>query len=334
MKKPNKFLSFFSKYPVIIGLTLLIPTTASFFSSITLFEDTHYNYMYHGENLDIDDASFELTGIKKVATVTQHSSNFSYQGGACYDKYYCVCCDCFETILIYDTDTMKLVNTVNTGINNSYWHCNQIFFGKDFYSSRDKFPLLYVSMEHIDVHSIIVFRLMKLGDAYYANKIQELVLDFSKEEDIVYYPNAYYDYQDKLIYYAGYTKNSYMKEDDNKLKYYVFDIPDFRLETYYFETSESLETFELPSETATQGGFISNHHLYQTFSFGNKVDPLKMPKMRVVDLKEKKIIKDYQNLGEQFGVYEEFEHVAINDKGKMYSLGNPFNIYEFEYKVN
>ena len=56
-----------------------------------------------------------------------------------------------------------------------------------------------------------------------------------------------------------------------------------------------------------------------------------MPVMRVVDLKNKKIIKEYKNLGESFGVYEEFEHVAINNKGRMISLGNPTSIYEFEY---
>ena len=333
MKKPNKFLSFFKKYPVIISLTLVIPTVASFFSAITGAFDIHYNYMYDGEVLNIDDSKFELTAIKKVAKVTQYSSNFSYQGGACYENYYWGCCDAFESILIYDTKTMKLVNTVNTGINEPTWHCNQIFFGKDFYSSRDKYPLLYVSMEHEEVHAIMVFRLVRLGDAFYAQQIQTLDLEFSKEEDTVYYPNAYYDYEDDVVYYAGYTQKSYMKDDSNYLKFYSFFLPDFRLEYYSFNTSESIETFTLPSETATQGGFISHHHLYQTFSFGDKVNPLRMPKMRIVDLTKHTIIKEYQNLGEQFGVYEEFEHVAIDNQGKMYSLGNPFNIYEFEYKA-
>ncbi len=334
MKKPNKFLSFFTKYPVIISLVLLIPTTASFFSAMSGAFDFHYNYLYEGESLDIDDETFELTGIKKVGNVTQLSSNFSYQGGACYQNYYAVCCDAFESILIYDTTNMKLVNTVNTGYNMPTWHCNQIFFGKDFYSSRDKFPLLYVSMEHETVHSIMVFRLMKLGDAYYAKEVQQLELYFEDEQDTVYFPNAYYDYDEEYIYYGGYTEKSYMKSDSNKLKFYTFNLPDYRLEYFTLDTAESLDTFELPSETATQGGFISHSHLYQTFSFGSETDPLKTPKMRVVDLKEHKIIKDYQNLGKDFGVYEEFEHVAINYDGKMYSLGNPFNIYEFEFKAD
>ena len=333
MKKPNKFLRFFTKYPVIITAVILIPALATTGSLLFHFDDFHYNVDYDGERLDINESTFELTGIKHVAKVTQYSSNFSYQGGACYQNYYCVVLDCFEKVIIYNTDTMKIENTVNTDTNDSYWHCNQIFFGPSFYSSRDKYPLLYVSMEHAEIHAMEVFRLRKMGDAYYAERIQELTLEFSKEEDVIYYPNAYYDYDSDMIYYGGYTEKSYMKSDSNKLKFYTFPLPDYRLESYPLCTEDAEETFVLPSETASQGGFISNHHLYHTFAFGSKTDPLKTPKMRIVDLEEKKIIKDYQNLGELFGVYEEFEHVAINSNGKMFSLGNPYNIYEFEYKA-
>ena len=49
MKKPNKFLSFFAKYPVIISLVLLIPATVSFFSAMAGSFDFHYNYLYEGE---------------------------------------------------------------------------------------------------------------------------------------------------------------------------------------------------------------------------------------------------------------------------------------------
>ena len=32
-------------------------------------------------------------------------------------------------------------------------------------------------------------------------------------------------------------------------------------------------------------------------------------------------------------IYTEFEHLAINNKGRLISLGNPFDIYEFEYQA-
>ena len=329
----NKVLNFLKRFPVVISLTIIVPSLVFLTRYLFTIEYAYHNYYYDGEELDINDSTFELTGIKKVGKVAQVSKNFSYQGGACYENDYVVCLDALESILIYDSVEMKLTHTVNTGIYDVTWHCNQIFFGPDFYKVSDKYPLLYVSMEHKDVHSTIVFRLYQKAGEYYVEQVQDIKLDFSKEEDTIYYPNSYYDYESGLLYYGGYTEETYMKSDSNKIKFYVFDLPDYREEYEILETKNAIDSFELPSETATQGGFISHGHLYQTFSFNSKTDPLRAPKMRVVDLQEKKIIKDYQNLGELFGVYEEFEHVAINRNGQMFSLGNPSNIYQFEFKA-
>ena len=333
--KLNKFLSFLKKYPTIVTTAAILPSLIMTVRYAFLEENYYYNFYFYGERLHVDDATFELTGIKKVANVYQSSSSFSYQGAACYENYYAVCADNFEAIVIYDTEKISKgpVHIINTGITNTDWHCNQIFFGSDFYSSHDKFPLLYVSMESPKVHSLIVFRIYQLGGDYFVNQVQTITLDFDDDErGPLYFPNAYYDYDEELIYYAGYTKNTYMKQDDNFLRFYTFSIPDYRAVDCVLYTSEAYSTFELPSETATQGGFISNSHLYQTFSFASKTESLRAPKMRVVDLKNQKIIYDEQDLYAKFGVAEEFEHVAVDNHGKLFSLGNPFNIYEFEYK--
>ena len=331
MKKKNKFLSFFTKYPVIIALTILIPTFFSVAQYVFSEDVSFHNYYYQGVSLNIDDAKFNLTGIKKIGKVAQDSSNYSFQGAACYQDKYVVCLDNLEAIHIYDVNSMKLLHTVQ-GSFNRYYHCNQVFFGNDYYKISDEFPLLYVSMEHKDIHSTIAFRIYKRAGSYYLEEVQTIKLVFDVDTDIIYFPNSYYDYDEGLIYYGGYTENTYMREENNKLRYYSFAIPDYRESYYELHTSEALDRFELASETATQGGFISHSHLYQTFSFNSKDNPLRMPVMRVVDLKNHQIIKEYKNLGESFGVYEEFEHVAINENGKMISLGNPLNIYEFEYK--
>lgn len=330
MKKPNKFISFITKYATVLTLALVIPSMITVGQYIFTFERTFHNEYYSGEELKVDDSKFELTGIKKIANVSQASSNFSYQGAACYEDKYVVCLDNLEAIHIYDSNSMKLLHTV-TGSFNRDWHCNQIFFGNDYYKMSDEFPLLYISMEHKNVRSTIAFRIYRKAGTYYVTEVQTIKLVFDKAEDTIYYPNSYYDFDEGLIYYAGYTESTYMRSETNKLKYYAFPMPSYREEYVEFRTSESIETFILPSETATQGGFISHSHLYQTFSFGSKTDPLRRPVMRVVDLKNKTIIKEYSNLGEQFGAYEEFEHVAINNKGRMISLGNPLSIYEFTY---
>ena len=332
--KKNKFLSWLTSFPTIVSLLIIIPSLVALVRYAFTIEYNYHNYYYDGEELDVDDASFEITAIKKIGKVSQASDNYSYQGAACYENYYAVTLDCFQSILIYDTTDMKLVHTVHTNTYDVTYHCNQIFFGPYFYNVRDKFPLLYVSMEHKDVHSTLVYRIYSQAGEYYTELVQQIVLEFANEEDTIYYPNSYFDFEDYSIYYGGYTENSYMKSDTNKLKYYQFPLPDYREEIEYLNTDNPLRTFVLDSETATQGGFISHHHLYQTFSFGKKDDPLRTPKMRVVDLDNEKIIKDYQNLGEQFGAYEEFEHLAISKNGRLISLGNPFYLYEFEYKSN
>ena len=334
MKHPklHNFLSYFKKFPVIISLSVLIPALVSSIRYAASAEINYHNFYYEGETINVDPNKFEITGINKIGDVVQVASAFSYQGGACYDNYYAICCDNFEALIIYESSKMKVAHTISTGMFNTKWHCNQMFFGPDFYSARDKFPLLYISMENKDERKIVVTRIYSQGGEYRIQIVQTITLMFSNESDVVYYPNAYFDYEFRLIYWAGYTENSYMKSDTNKLRFYSFILPDYREEAVTCETENSFVPFELPSETATQGGFISKGYLYQTFSFASKTDPLRTPKMRVVDLRDHVIVKDYQNLGELFGVYEEFEHVAISKEGRLLALGNPLHLYEFEYQ--
>ena len=326
-------LRFIMKFPVHVAGVILIPSLVTSIVYLFSIEELYYNLYYYGERIHTDPENFQLKSIKKVANVVQVSSTFSYQGGACYENYYAVVTDNFEALLIYNTENkFKVEHNISTGIVNTDWHCNQMFFGTDFYSASDKFPLLYISMESPKVHSLFAFRIYQLSGVYYVKQIQQITLDFY-DDKTVYYPNAYYDYDTNLVYYVGYTKNSYLKEEDNKLRYYTFYLPDYRIDQLSFFTDESEEEpFELPSETAGQGGFISKGYLYQTFSFASKDDPIRAPKMRIVDLRNHKIVYDNQNLGAAFGVYEEFEHLAISESGHMFSLGNPYNIYEFEYE--
>ena len=331
MKRSQKFINFFKKYSVLITCSFLVPLMVTTSNHLFSYDSSYYNLYYDGEVIHADHENFKLTGIHKVANVMQVASAFSYQGGACYKEYYAVVTDNFEALLIYNTSLgMKVEHNIDTGILNTEWHCNQMFFGGDFYSSSDKFPILYISMEHANVHSLFGFRIYQISGAYYIKQIQKITLVFDTET--VYYPNAFYDYSFNKVYYVGYTKNSYMKEDDNYLRFYQFYLPDHRIEEDQFLVSASEEEpFNLPSETAGQGGFISDGYLYQTFSFDSKTDPLKAPKMRIVNLYTHEIVYDNQNLGAEFGIYKEFEHLAISSDGTMYSVGNPFDIYEFEY---
>ena len=311
---------------------ILIPSLAA--SGVYLFsgENLYANLYNPGNRINIVHETFEITKIKPILKVMNISSFGNFQGGTCYQNYYVLCSNNFECIIIYDMETKKVEHTLYTNQTNTDYHCNTCFFGSDFYSAQDKFPILYISMENAPVHSTIGYRIYQRGTSLEIVEVCRLVLTYDTGYTL-YYPNSYYDYSNNMLYYGGYTKNSYRKSNDNKLEYHVFALPDYRLGTVELKLSESFDHFTLDSETATQGGFISDGYLYETFSFHNKNDAANAPKFRLVDLREKKIIKEYSNLGEQFGYYDEFENIAISMDGHLYAHGNyTTRLYEFEYK--
>ena len=179
----QKLKEFFKKYPVIITLAVILPALIYTVAYFARTEEYYYHYYYDGEYCEIDAESFKLTGIKKIANVYQAASAFSYQGGACYENYYAVVTDNFEAVIVYDVDkNMKVEHVIDTNIANTYWHCNQMFFGRDFFSVHDKFPVLYISMEHPDVHALMGFRIYQLGGEYFIKKISEFTLCWLYQE--------------------------------------------------------------------------------------------------------------------------------------------------------
>ena len=123
-----------------------------------------------------------------------------------------------------------------------------------------------------------------------------------------------------------------MGTEDNVLKYYRFYLPDYRIPNVDLYVDEAIDSFELSSLTATQGGFVSGGYLFQTFSFHSSTNLLRAPKMRVVDLNKHEVVKQYDDLGKEFGHYDEFENIAICSDGKIYGHGQKeFKIYEFSY---
>ena len=323
--------SFLRKFPVFMTLAITIPVLGFVFRYMTLGVDIYQNYYYGGEKMPGQADEFELTSIKALHTTMDVTSTHNYQGGACFENYYALAANNFEAILIYDTNTNKVEHAIPTDQYNTDYHCNTMFFGSEFFISTDKFPLLYISMENIN--ATIAFRIYQTSGIYHIQEVSRIYLNFTDKEDIIYFPNSYYDYDAQCLYYSGYTQNTYVESEENKLKYYKFHLPDYRFAEVELHPEDAIDTFELPSLTATQGGFVSSGHLYQTFSFNSATDPKHAPKMRVLDLNNHKVVKQYDDLGATFGTYDEFEHIALARNGKLYGHGQKtFKIYEFEYK--
>ena len=335
----NKFKMFWikvwnvlKKFPVYMSIAILLPTSIYVFRYLFSSEHYYFNLNYDGERINANPSTFEITSIDPLFKIMDISSFSNYQGGACYQNYYALCSNNFECILIYNMDTRKVEHEIFTGMTNTEFHCNTCFFGPTFYSSRDKFPLLYISMENESVESTFAYRIDQNSSQNPITQVQELHLNVDNGEKL-YYPNSYYDYSSGLLYYSGYTKKSYHQSEDNILRYYTFKLPDHRIDRVELFASEAEDTFDLPSLTATQGGFISDGYLYQTFSFNSSNDLKNSPKFRLVDLKEKKVVYQVDDLGKINGVYDEFENVAICNNGHMYGFGvKSLKIYDFKFK--
>ena len=342
-EKMKQFLSktwlFLKEFPVYISLAIIIPSLI--YTGRYLFLG-HHKYtndlFFNGNRIDTKPEDFEVTNIKPLFKVADASSFGNYQGGTCYKNYYFLCSNNFEVILIYNMESKKLEDIIHTNAVNTDYHCNTIFFGEDFYSSQDKFPILYISMENAPVHATIGYHIFQRGGQYQIEQVQKVTLTWPDESKKLYFPNSYYDYNSGLLYYSGYTLDSYRRtktingvKQQNILRYYAFYKPDYRIANVELDMDRAVDTFELPAETATQGGFVSEGILYQTYSFHKKNDSENSPKMRVIDLENHKIIKEYQDLG-PLGVYDEYENIAISEDGHLYAHGNFYlRLYEFEW---
>ncbi len=335
MKQNNFFkraFDFLRKFPVFMTIIIALPVSAYTVRYLFTAEYIYRNLYNKGNRIPGLESTFELTGINTVMKTLDLTSGHNYQGGTCYENYYVLVANNFEAVLIYNMNTKKVEHSITTNQYNTDYHCNTIFFGPNFYSSVDKFPILYISMENSPVHSTIGYRIYQNGGSYYITEVQNLTLTWDNDSEKLYYPNSYYDYDKDLLYYGGYTKNSYHKAADNKIRYHVFEMPDYRLSDAELKIKEAKETFELDSLTATQGGFISHGHLFQTFSFHGGSTKDNAPQMRVVDLEKHEVVKYYDDLGASFGAYDEFENIAICNNGKIYGHGQKnFSVYEFSY---
>ena len=324
--------SILKKFPVFMALIIIVPSLA-FTGRYFFMSETYYNnFFFFGESVKCRGNEFELKGIRPLFTTMDVTSTHNFQGGTCYENYYVLCANNFEALLIYNMLSGKVEHVIMTNQYNTLYHCNTIFFGPEFYSSIDKFPVLFVSMENIG--ETIGYRIHQQDGIYKITEVQRITLQ-AEGNDKIYFPNSYLDYDNEYLIYSGYTKNTYMEEEDNKLRYYVFDLPNLRFRSEVLIPLNAVNTFELPSLTATQGGFISEGFLYQTFSFHSDTDIKRAPKMRVVNIHKQTIVKQYDDLGASFGHYDEFENIAICGDGNIYGHGQrAFKIYQFDYNIN
>ena len=211
------------------------------------------------------DDSEELSFSAEKVFSESHKVSRSYQGAAAYGKYFFQFSDHMENVGVYDLEEKKLLGVTPLQMNELY-HCNNANFGKAFWSEQDEFPLLYVSMENIDAHCALVFRVRKGNEGFSFTQVQTIVYPDPRMCG-TYYPNCVVDGENDCIYVMGYTRNSYNKEKKNFIRIKKFSIPDAKTERVELKEEEALDVFDVESVTATQGAVIKDGHIYQAYGF-------------------------------------------------------------------
>ncbi|MCR5505956.1 MAG: hypothetical protein K6F07_03080, partial [Bacilli bacterium] len=270
----NKFLRVITSMPVLLPAIVIIPVALSVLAYVASPNNRFNNETYKGHHIEGDAESFKLEKVDKLFKINNYSTWSNYQGGAFYNNFYCLAANNLENLIIYDMKTYKLEEVVSEADTNNSYHCNTIAFGTTFYSRKDKFPLLYISMENSDVHCTNVYRIARRSTNYYLELLQEIVFPAANECG-VYLPNSYIDHNNALetdglelgkpyLYYSGYTQNSYKQADNNKLRFFRFDLPkapkegtDYpftvNLKDQVLDQIKNNKYHDVPSQTATQG---------------------------------------------------------------------------------
>lgn len=211
---------------------------------------------------------YEIQSIETVMMFPDILTNSSRQGCACYGNTLLVFHDTNDIVEVYDIKTLTLKSVVNMtgiGLSNNEYHCNNANFGYQKYDSNDSFPLLYVSMEHLNQHRILVYRITGEIENLNFDLVQTIVLPEPSQISL-YYPNCYVDAEKETIWISGYSTNSYQSSENNRLKYIKYGLPNVRNgNVIELKAEEIRQIDDFCSITATQGGCIYDGKLFQVF---------------------------------------------------------------------
>lgn len=217
---------------------------------------------YSGKKIEI--AQNTIAYYKYMSIDTSVFGEQSIQGSCVYGNTLFVTCNTMSKIVMYDLVLKNKIDEIVLSPVSTY-HCNTINFGKQKYSESDAYPLLYVSMENIAEHKLIVLHITDSDGTYNAEVVQTITYP-NPTESLQYYPNATVDNENQYIYVIGYIKDSYLEDNSNALRIRVWKLPSLSDGNVTLEIANSLKTFEIPSLNCTQGALVHNGNILQCFS--------------------------------------------------------------------
>lgn len=274
---------------------------------------------YYGQKIDVS-KKFYIPLYYMSFKIT--SSN-SVQGGAVYGDYYIQFTDKQSNFTVIDLKNRKVVqDTALTPVDT--YHCNNVNFSDIFYDENDVFPLLYVSMENIAEHKVLVYRLVGNVGEITLQLIQTITFD-APESCNVYYPNACIDTDNGLLIQIGYTTNSYQKSDTNKIIFNTFNLPSLSNSNVSLPDNEKIDSFTLPSLHATQGSFVLDGKIYQVYGITDE------KWIKVIDISTGKIVTSI-DLNNQNTIIGEQETLFVWNN-ELYTVGINKCIYKLSTNI-
>lgn len=216
---------------------------------------------YSGKKIEI--AQNTIAYYKYMAIETSVFGEQSIQGSCVYGNTLFVTCNTMSKIVMYDLVLKNKIDEIVLSPVSTY-HCNTINFGKQKYSESDAYPLLYVSMENIAEHKLIVLHITDSDGTYNAEVVQTITYP-NPTESLQYYPNATVDNENQYIYVIGYIKDSYLEDNSNALRIRVWKLPSLSDGNVTLEIANSLKTFEIPALNCTQGALVHNGNILQCY---------------------------------------------------------------------
>ena len=180
---------------------------------------------------------FKLTSLSKQTT----------QGFAIFDKYLFNCHHTNDYIDVFDLETQESIASIKLEPE-TIVHCNNVNFGSEYFSSEDKFPLLYIQQRGY-TSKLNVYRILCEGDDIkMAIKVQTISF-----ESCSWCINAI-DSKNNLLYAIyGYNGNNYISS---------FRLPSVKEGDVVINPKYAYKTYNCPYSKVGQDTAFNDNYLY------------------------------------------------------------------------
>ena len=220
------------------------------------------SYPYYGEKIDLKNKiGTEL--YMQVINPNENPARQSRQGAAVYNDILFVAYNTLPMISLFNMRTKDLITNITMQAVATY-HCNNINFGPDKYAADDPFPLLYIGMGHIEEHKCMVYRITESAGVYSAALVQEIIYPDPKDISL-YHPYPIIDSVNRVIYVEGYTTDSNIREENNRLRILSFILPEWNAGNVTLNINDALSDKTLNCLTSTQGAFVNGSRIIQVY---------------------------------------------------------------------